>query len=93
MFRNSEGYADPTAGAALKHISYEERQKKIVSKQRCCHAIPRNKEIGEKLRKKRRINDARQRHHSHERTTYWVQVWPKDKAGTIYIEREMEKSK
>ena len=26
MFRNSEGYADPTAGLALKHIMREERR-------------------------------------------------------------------
>ena len=25
MFRNSEGYADPTAGSALAHITAEER--------------------------------------------------------------------
>ena len=28
MFRNSEGYPDPTAGAALAHIAYEERLKR-----------------------------------------------------------------
>ena len=28
MFRNKEGYADPTAGAALKHIAYAERIRK-----------------------------------------------------------------
>ena len=88
-YRNSEGYADPTAGAALAHISNEERRKKKKNKQRCYHSVPYNKEIEKKLRKERRINDARQQH-SHERTTYWVQMWPKDKAGTLYIEREME---
>ena len=28
MFRNGEGYPDPTAGAALAHIAYEERLKR-----------------------------------------------------------------
>lgn len=28
MYRNCEGYADPTAGAALAHIMREERMKK-----------------------------------------------------------------
>ena len=27
MYKNSEGYPDPTAGAALEHIEYEERLK------------------------------------------------------------------
>lgn len=28
MYKNNEGYPDPTAGAALKHIEYEEHLKK-----------------------------------------------------------------
>ena len=28
MYKNSEGYPDPTAGAALEHIEYEERLKR-----------------------------------------------------------------
>lgn len=28
MFRNNEGYPDPTAGTALAHIAYEERRKR-----------------------------------------------------------------
>ena len=93
MFRNSEGYADPTAGAALKHISDEEKRKKSRNKRRYCYAAHWNKEIEEKLQKERRVNDAQLRHHTHERITYWVQMWPKEKAGTIFIEREMEKRK
>ena len=61
-YRNSEGYADPTAGAALAHISNEERRKKKKNKQRCYHSVQYNKEIEKKLRKERRINDARQQH-------------------------------
>jgi len=34
MYRNSEGYADPTAGAALEHIAYEERQKRRLAKKK-----------------------------------------------------------
>ena len=33
-YRNSEGYADPTAGAALAHIEYEERLKKRLEKKK-----------------------------------------------------------
>ena len=32
MYRNSEGYADPTAGAALAHIAYEERMARRQAK-------------------------------------------------------------
>lgn len=28
MYKNFEGYADPTAGAALAHIAYEQRRAK-----------------------------------------------------------------
>lgn len=28
MYKNKEGYPDPTAGAALKHIEYEEHLEK-----------------------------------------------------------------
>ncbi len=32
MYKNAEGYPDPTAGAALEHIAYEEYLKKRSSK-------------------------------------------------------------
>lgn len=32
LYRNCEGYADPTAGAALAHIMREERMKKAKEK-------------------------------------------------------------
>jgi len=32
LYRNCEGYADPTAGAALAHIMREERMKKAKVK-------------------------------------------------------------
>ncbi len=34
MYKNHEGYADPTAGAALAHIIYEQRQEKRKAIQR-----------------------------------------------------------
>ena len=33
-YRNNEGYADPTAGAAFAHIEYEERLKKRLEKKK-----------------------------------------------------------
>ena len=41
MYRNSEGYADPTAGAALEHIMYEERQKRRLAKKKRREAAKR----------------------------------------------------
>ena len=34
VYKNHEGYADPTAGAALAHIIYEQRQGKRKASQR-----------------------------------------------------------
>ena len=34
MFRNSEGYADPTAGGAFAHIAYEERKQRRLAAQK-----------------------------------------------------------
>lgn len=93
MFRNSEGYADPTAGAALKHITYEESRKKRRNQARVNSTTPRNKGVRKNPRKSQRLSSARKRQHSQKKITRWVQVWPKDKAGMVYIEREMEKRK
>ena len=44
IFKNGEGYSDPTAGAALAHIDYEERLREIkrnVSK----HENKKNKQV------------------------------------------------
>ena len=37
-YRNHEGYADPTAGAAIALIAYEERKKRHVQKKIGCAA-------------------------------------------------------
>lgn len=42
-YRNSEGYADPTAGAAIAHIAYEERQQKRLEQQKKQGAAKRKK--------------------------------------------------
>ena len=50
MYKNHEGYADPTAGAALAHIIYEQRQGKRKASQRQI--------ISEHTRKKTQRNSA-----------------------------------
>ena len=39
MFRNSEGYADPTAGAALARLTYAERQRAREASQAIDEAV------------------------------------------------------
>lgn len=33
-YRNSEGYPDPTAGTAIAHIAYEERQQRLLERKK-----------------------------------------------------------
>lgn len=33
-YRNSEGYPDPIAGAAIAHIAYEERQQRLLEQKK-----------------------------------------------------------
>ena len=51
MFRNSKGYADPTAAAALAHLSYAERQRAREASQAVDEAMGR--ERGDTVRIKR----------------------------------------
>lgn len=67
MYRNSEGYADPTAGKAIARICAEERRKKRRDSSSCPNLPFQN------------------------RTTYWIQVWPKDSTGKIFIDNKSEK--
>ena len=64
MYRNSEHYADPTAGAAFAHIAYEERKQRRLAAQK------------KKKAKQRRKKRAQQRE-THNSTTTWVLAWPK----------------
>lgn len=78
MYRNSEGYADPTAGAALEHIAYEERKKRRLAK----------KKRREAARKKatairREIQPTRQNEIGNEHTA-WIHVWPKECKSVNY---------
>ncbi len=51
MFRNSKGYADPTAGAAFARLSYAERQRAKEASQTVDEAMGR--ERGDAVRIKR----------------------------------------
>ena len=92
MFRNTEGYADPTAGAALAHISYEERRKK----RRNHHENHSSNEQKPVIQKNYQTGNKKSIDHQHRpvenRTIKWIQIWPKDQAGKVYVENRMRKS-
>ena len=67
MYRNSEGYADPTAGAALAHIAYEERKKKR-----------RDGRIIRNTGQKRATTQRKKRCSSQKSPNHWVKAWPKE---------------
>ena len=73
MYRNSEGYADPTAGAALAHITYEERLEK-----RRAERLKREAE-----RKRQAAVRQKNQRSSPNRQIHWVKVWPKEESAKI----------
>ena len=71
MFRNSEVYADPTAGAALAQIAYEERMEK-----RRTERLKRESE-----RKRQAAIWQKNQLSSHNRQIHWIKVWPKEQSA------------
>ncbi len=76
MYRNSEGYADPTVGAALAHIAYEERRKRRTAKQ----AEKRKAAAQKKLKQERKKSIRRKQTEERFRNTHWVLAWSADPA-------------
>ena len=56
-YRNSEGYADPTAGAALAQIEYEERLKKRLEKKKRRNTTKKRRLAAENRIRSRKKND------------------------------------
>ena len=87
MYRNSEGYADPTAGAALAHIAYEERKQKRLIKQKQKKATEEAASIAA-LRKKEQEKHRRAIRNQQRKTDYstqtWVKGWPKEQSSESY---------
>lgn len=80
MYRNSERYADPTAGAAFAHIAYEERKQRILAAQKRkkaeeaakSAALLRKKEKEKQHRKDRAIRNKQRE--AYYRTLTWVKA-------------------
>lgn len=80
MYRNSEGYADPTAGAAFAHIAYEERKQKrqAAQKQQKATEAARTAAARRKKAKSKEQKAIRnQQSEAYYSTLTWVKAWPK----------------
>ena len=69
-YRNSEGYADPTAELALEHIAYEERQKRRQAKKKQYEAAKRKEAAI------RRESRCIQKDYISKKPINWVYAWP-----------------
>lgn len=80
MFKNSEGYADPTAGRAFAHIAYEERKKKKLAAQKrkkASEAAASVAALRKKEKEKQRRAIRNQQREAYYSTLTWVKAWPK----------------
>lgn len=86
MYRNCEGYADPTVGRAFAHMAYEERKKRRMAAQKQKKAAAAAAAI-EALKKTEsekqlRLIRKKQRKAYYDSLT-WVKVWPKSEATKL----------
>ena len=77
MYRNCEGYADPTVGRAFAHMAYEERKKRRMAAQEQKKAAEAVAAIRKKEKAKQRRKKRAQQRETHNSTTTWVLAWPK----------------
>lgn len=77
MFRNSEGYADPTAGGAFAHIAYEERKQRRLAAQKQKKAAEAAAALRKKEKEKQRRAIRNQQREAYYSTLTWVKAWPK----------------
>ena len=80
MYRNSERYADPTAGAAFAHIAYEERKQRRLAAQKqkkATEAAAAAAALRKKEKKKQNRAIRNQQREAYYSTLIWVKAWPK----------------
>ena len=80
MFRNSEGYADPTAGGAFAHIAYEERKQKRQAAQKqkkAAEAAAAAAALRKKEKRKQQRAIRNQQREAYYSTLTWVKAWPR----------------
>ena len=80
MYRNCEGYADPTVGSAFAHMAYEERKKRRMAAQEQKKAAEAAAAI-EALKKQESEKQLRlirkKQRESYYNSLTWVKAWPK----------------
>lgn len=89
MYRNSEGYADPTAGAAFAHMAYEERQKRrqaAEKRRKAAEAEAAAAALWKKEKEARRREIRNRKREAYYNTLTWVQAWPKVQPPTEAIQ-------
>lgn len=77
MFRNNEGYTDPTAGSAFAHIAYEERKQRrmaVLKEKRAAEKAAAKR--GKETEKQHRVHCSNQREACYCKLT-WVRTWPR----------------
>ena len=77
MFRNNEGYTDPTAGSAFAHIAYEERKQRrmaVLKEKRAAEKAAAKR--GKEIEKQHRVHCSNQPEASYCKRT-WVRTWPR----------------
>ena len=86
MYRNCEGYADPTVGRAFARIAYEERKKRRMAAQKQKKAAEAAAAI-EALKKTEREKQQRLIRKKQRKAYYdsltWVKAWPKPEATKL----------
>ena len=86
MFRNSEGYADPTAGGAFAHIAYEERKQKRQAAQKqkkAAEAAAAAAALRRKEKRKQQRAIRNQQREAYYSTITWVKAWPKPEVEKV----------
>lgn len=80
MYRNSEGYADPTAGAAFAHIAHEERIARRKAKQAKKRAKDREKAAARREKNSWQAKKQKQQYvwSDQQKNTAWRKAWPKE---------------
>ena len=83
MYRNCEGYADPTVGSAFAHMAHEERKKRRMAAQEQKKAAVAAAAI-EALKKQKREKQLRlirkKQREAYYNSLNWVKAWPKPEA-------------
>lgn len=75
MYRNSEGYADPTAGRAFAHIEYETRRRRRKEKQKHDAMFQNHLSAKKSRRKQKHKKMSREYWENWGKHLHWTLAW------------------